>query len=155
MKSLLGCLLGMVFFGAGAAAAADMTVLRYLDQDPGDPPYLTRILVTPDFMRMDSGGDDGDFVLLDRRQRQVTNVMRGNKLAMVFSPGPLPPKPAKWKATLTTRQAAAGTQRFRLSVKQVVCSEGVAAGRAAAGGARAVGGLKALLAATQKRGWED
>ena len=34
-------------FAAGAAHAADMTALRYVDQDPGDPPYLTRILLTP------------------------------------------------------------------------------------------------------------
>jgi hypothetical protein len=75
----------------------DMIALRYVDQDPGDPPYLTRILVTPDFMRMDEGNDDGDFVLLDRRQQKVINVLHGNQLAMVFSPGRVPPKPAGWK----------------------------------------------------------
>ena len=32
---------------AGAAQAADMSVVRYLDQDPGDPAYATRLLVTP------------------------------------------------------------------------------------------------------------
>ena len=47
--------------GAGTAQAADMIALRqtmitlrYIDQDTGDAPYLTRILVTPDFMRMDT-----------------------------------------------------------------------------------------------------
>ncbi|HWR76326.1 MAG TPA: hypothetical protein VN283_03845 [Thiobacillus sp.] len=155
MKWLLGCLLGMIFSGVGAATAADMTVLRYLDQDPGDPPYLTRILVTPDFMRMDSGEDDDDFVLLDRRQRQVINIMRGNQLAMVFTPGPMPPKPANWKARLTTQQAAPGTQRFSLSINKVVCNEGVAARRGAPDAARAMAELKAILAATQYRVWKD
>lgn len=142
-------------FGLGAAHAADMVALRYIDQDPGDPPYLTRILVTPDFMRMDGGEDDGDFVLLDRRQRVVINVMRDNQLAMVFAPGTLPPKPADWKPRLDANKAAAGTRRFSLSVKGVVCSEGVAARRAAPDAARAMAELKAVLAATQYRVWKD
>ena len=41
---------------------------------------------------MDSGENDGDFVLLDRRQRKVINVMRDNQLAMVFTPGTVPPQ---------------------------------------------------------------
>jgi hypothetical protein len=152
MKWLFGWMLG-IGLGVGAAHAADMTVLRYIDQDPGDPPYLTRILVTPDFMRMDSGEDEDDFILLDRRQRQVINVMRGSQLAMVFTPGAMPPKPANWNARLTTEQDASGAERFRLSVKDVVCSEGVVR-RGAADAARAMAELKAVLAATQYRVWE-
>ena len=147
--------------GAGTAHAADtvalrqeMIALRYIDRDPGDPPYATRILVTPDFMRMDGGEDDGDFVLLDRRRQVVINVMRDNKLAMVFSPGVLPPRPAGWKARLETHQTARGT-RFSLTLKGVVCSEGVASRHAAPDAARAMAELKAILAATQYRVWKD
>lgn len=150
MKALLGLLLG-----AGAAHAAGMTVVRYVDQDPGDPPYLTRILVTPDFMRMDGGEDGGDFVLLDRRQRKVINVMRDNQLAMVFTSGTVPPKPAGWKPRLDVHPAAPGTQRFSLVLKDAVCSGGVAARAAAPEAARAMAELKAILAATQYRVWRD
>jgi len=155
MKWLLGSVLGMVFSGLGVAHAADMTVLRYVDQDPGDPPYLTRILVTADYLRMDDGNDGGDFVLLDRRQRQVINVMHGNNMAMMFTPGTLPPKPAGWRPRLDTRKAANGARRFSLTLKDVVCSEGVAAGRGAPDAARAMAELKAILAATQYRVWKD
>lgn len=148
LHSVLWCL------GAGVAAAADMTALRYLDRDPGDPPYLTRILVTPDFMRMDGGEDDGDFVLLDRRQRRVINVMRGSGLAMVFAPGALPPKPADWASRLTTAVADGG-RRFSLAVDGTVCSEGVAAPGSAPDAARAMAELKGVLAATQYRVWRD
>jgi len=148
--------------GTGVAHAADMTALRqemialrYVDQDPGDPPYLTRILVTPDFMRMDEGKDDGDFVLLDRRQQKVINVMHGNQLAMVFSAGILPPKPTGWKTRLVVKPAASGTQRFSLTVKDVVCSEGVAARAAAPDAARAMAELKSVLGAMQYRVWKD
>ncbi|MDP1645308.1 MAG: hypothetical protein Q8K35_02740 [Thiobacillus sp.] len=153
--------LALWLLGMGAAHAADMIALRqtmitlrYVDQDPGDPPALTRILVTPDFMRMDGGEDDGDFVLLDRRQRQVTNVTRDNKLAMVFTPGTLPPKPAGWKPRLDAHPAAPGTQRFSLALKDVVCSEGVAARAAAPDAAHAMAELKSVLAAMQYRVWK-
>ena len=129
--------------GAGTLHAADMIVVRYVDQDPGDPPYLTRILVTPDFLRMDGGEDDGDFVLLDRRQRQVINVMRDSRLAMVFRPGVLPPKPAGWKPRLDAQAGAPGTRRFSLVLNDVVCSEGVAAAAAAPDAARAMAEFKA------------
>lgn len=132
-----------------------MIELRYVDQDAGDPPYLTRILVTPDFMRMDSGEDDGDFILLDRRRHKLTNVMHDNKLAMVFTPGTLPPKPAGWKPKLVTHQAVKGTQRFSLTVNGLACNEGVAAKGAAPDVARAMAELKSILAATQYRVWRD
>ncbi|MHB1187494.1 hypothetical protein [Thiobacillus sp.] len=152
---MMKTLLGLWLLGASTVHAADMISLRYVDQDPGAPPYQTRILVTPDFMRMDEGNDDGDFVLLDRRQQKVINVMHGNRLAMVFTPGPLPPKPAGWKPVLDVQAAAPGTRRFSLSVKGVVCSEGVAALRAAPDAARAMAELKAILAAMQYRVWKD
>lgn len=149
----LGCLLGMLC--AGVAQAADMSVLRYVDQDPGDPPYLTRVFVTPAFMRMDDGRDDGDFILLDRRAKKVVNVMRDNRMAMVFATGKLPPKPADWKPVLDVKAGALGTRRFQLSVNGVVCSEGVAAERAVPDAARALAEFKAVLAATQYRVWQD
>ncbi len=155
MKRLRGGLLGIGLLGMGAAGAADMIALRYIDADPGDLPYLTRILVTPDFMRMDDGNDGGDFVLLDRRQQTVTNVMHGNQLAMVFKPGTLPPRPAGWKPVLDVKPAASGTRRFTLTVKGVVCSEGVVAPRAAPDAARAMSELKAVLAAMQYRVWQE
>ncbi|MBU1265032.1 MAG: hypothetical protein KJ946_10530 [Gammaproteobacteria bacterium] len=158
----------MVFLlGVGTVHAADMIAprqetialrqemisLRYVDQDPGDPSYLTRILVTADFLRLDDGNDDGDFLLLDRRQRQVTNVTRDNKLAMVFTAGMVPLKPAGWNPRLDTQPGAAGTQRFSLVLKDVVCSEGVAARAAAPDAARAMAELKSVLAAMQYRVW--
>ena len=150
---LRGLVLGLL--GMGAAHAADMMVLHYVDQDPGAAPYVTRILVTPDFMRMDDGTDNGDFTLLDRRQRQLINVSHDNKLALMFASGILPPRPASLKSRLDVSKAAPGTQRFRLEVNGVVCSEGVAALGAALDAARAMAELKSVLAATQYRVWKD
>lgn len=140
---------------AGAAQAADMTVLRYVEQDPGDPPYVTRILVTPAYLRMDSGEDDGDFVLLDRRQKKLFNVMLGSGMAMAFTPGRLPARPATWRARLETKAGAAGTLNYRLLAGKTVCSEGVLAPRAAPDAARALTELKSVLALTQYRVWQS
>jgi len=145
--------LGML--GLGSGHAADMISLRYVDQDPGTPAYLTRILVTPNFMRMDGGEDEDDFVLLDRRQRKVINVMHGNKMAMVFSPGKLPAKPVDWKSQLDAQKTERGTQRFTFTVGGVVCSEGMAARQAAPDAARAMAEFKAVLASMQYRVWME
>jgi hypothetical protein len=155
MKAWLPGALVMWCVGVGAAQAADMTVLRYMEQDPGAAPYLTRLLVTPDFMRLDSGEDSGDFALLDRRQRKLINVTHDNKLAVVFASGTLPPRPASFKSRLDVHKAARGTRHFSLKVNGVVCSEGVAALRAAPDAARAMAELKTVLAATQYRVWKD
>ena len=152
MKRLL---FGLCLLGAAAGHAAEMTVVRYVDRDPGDPPYPTRLLVTADFLRMDGGEDGGDFVLLDRRRREVVNVMREAGVAMVFGRGTLPARPAGWKSRLESEAGAPGTRRFRLIVDGVVCSEGVAAAAAVPDAARAMAELKAVLAATQYRVWKD
>ncbi|ODV01556.1 MAG: hypothetical protein ABT23_08120 [Thiobacillus sp. SCN 63-57] len=146
-------LIGLFVLCAGTARAADMTVLRYVDQDPGGPPYVTRILVTPAFMRMDSGEDTGDFTLLDRKKRVVINIMRDSRLAMVFAPGALPPKPVGWKPGLVEDRVERGGRHFTLTVKGVVCSEGIAA-RHALDAARAMAEQKTILAATQYRVWK-
>lgn len=150
---LRGLLLGLL--SVGTAHAADMIALRYMDQEPGRPASLTRILVTSDFMRMDGGVDADDFILLDRRQHTVTQVMLDNKMALVFKQGKLPPKPADWQPRLETRAGAPGTQRFTLTVDGTVCTEGVAAKRAAPDVARAMAEFKAVLAAMQYRVWKE
>jgi hypothetical protein len=148
-------LVALWLLGMSTAHAADMIVLRFVDQDPGGPPYRTRILVTPEFMRIDSGEDDGDFFLLDRHLRKAFNVMRERDLAMVFVPGKLPPRPVEWKPKLDVRPAAPGTQRFSLSMNGVVCSEGVATNRAVPDAALAMAEMKSVLAPMQYRVWQE
>lgn len=153
---LRGLMLGLLGLGMGMAHAADMIELRYKDQYPGSPVALTRILVTPDFMRMDGGVDEDDFVLVDRRQRKVINVMHEHKMAMVFSPGKTPPKPASWKPRLDTEKTEqSGVLGFSLSVGDVVCSKGKAAPRAAPDAALAMAEMKAILASMQYRVWTE
>ncbi len=72
----------------------------------------------------------------------------------MFASGSVPP-PVSLKSRLDVSKAAPGTQRFRLEVNGVVCSEGIAALRAAPDVARAMAELKSVLAAMQYRVWKD
>ena len=57
-------------------------------------------------------------------------------------------------ATRTCREAVRGGRRFTLTLKDVVCSEGIAV-KHAMDAARAMGELKSILAATQYRVWKE
>jgi len=138
---------------ASAAHASDMIEIRYVEQDPGDSPFLTRVLVTPQFLRMDSGEAGDDFVLLDRKQRRLFNVMRGSNVAMVFKPGQLPPKPSVWKVQNKVEPAAKGTQRYALTVNGVQCAQGIAAKDAHPDAVRAMTEMMTVLAVTQYGVW--
>jgi hypothetical protein len=151
MKAAVALL--FLLLGAGWAQADDMIEVRYNEQDPGDPPYLTRILVTPDFLRMDGGADEDDFVLLDRKARQLFNVMRGSNIAMRFSPGELPPRPTSWVVVNEVEPGPQGTQRYLLQVNGQRCLEGIAARAAQPDAARAMSEVKSVLAATQYGVW--
>jgi hypothetical protein len=151
MKAAVALL--FLLLGAGWAQADDMIEVRYNEQDPGHLPYLTRMLVTPDFLRMDGGADDDDFVLLDRKARELFNVMRGNNMAMRFVPGKLPPRPQPWTVVNTVEPGAQGTQRYVLQVNGKQCVEGVAARAAQPDAARAMAEVKSVLAATQYGVW--
>ena len=77
----------LLFALAMNAAAADMTEIHYLDQEPEQPAYGSRILILGERLRMDYGRDDGnddgnnkeDFILFDRREGMVWLVGHGER----------------------------------------------------------------------------
>lgn len=63
--------------GSGAGEGAlHGTLMRFEESEKGVEPYLTRMMVTPDFLRLDEGSDAGDFVLYERRQRVIYSITR-------------------------------------------------------------------------------
>ncbi len=96
VHSLVSGLLVLVTLGAGApASGATGTVLWYLEQEAGSEPYRVRYLVTAEFMRSDDGNDGNDFVLLDRRQRQIYNVVPETASVLIIDgKGAAPQAPA-------------------------------------------------------------
>lgn len=76
--NFLACLLGLLVLGS-SALAADMTEILYLDQEPDQPAYGSRILISGERMRMDYGRDEEDFILFDRHERMVWLVAHGER----------------------------------------------------------------------------
>ncbi len=69
-------------------AAADMTaqLLVYRVAEPGSEPYISRILVTEAYLRMDQGQSDDGFILLDRQQKIIYSVNSQDKTVLQISP---------------------------------------------------------------------
>jgi hypothetical protein len=68
-------LISLAGFGLSACAPAHgangAVVVDFKDHETGLAPYRTRMIVTPDYMRIDDGKISNDFVLFDRRARVI------------------------------------------------------------------------------------
>lgn len=71
------------------AAETQAVMLIYRAQEPGVDPYISRVLVTPDYMRMDDGVADGDFLLFDRKARTVYSVVHDEGTVLDIPPRPV------------------------------------------------------------------
>lgn len=89
----LGVCIPMSFWTGVAWAQADTARaealeasvrLLYREQEPGVDSYEVRTLVTRDFVRSDDGQADGDFLLYDRRQRTLYNVVHADRTILVI-----------------------------------------------------------------------
>lgn len=78
-------LLSLLSSLANAEQAAAMLVYKVWEQ--GAPPYISRMLVIDDYVRLDEGLDTGDFTLFDRRQEIIYNVAHSNQMVLVIAPG--------------------------------------------------------------------
>lgn|ERR1700690_4241511 len=150
---ILAC---FILGGAQADFAADMIVLHYLDQDQGAPAYTSRILITPQFLRLDDGRDEADFVLLKRKTGELTNVLHSTKTNMRIRNKPLPAsaRPA-WQVEERVEEIRPGTNRVTVLVKGQVCSQTVAAERLLPEAAKALAEYKAALAWTQYQTYQN
>ncbi|MCB1723055.1 MAG: UDP-2,3-diacylglucosamine hydrolase, partial [Gammaproteobacteria bacterium] len=72
MQKILSGLAALLLVGAASAQPASLLVYRVAEQ--GGEPYISRIIVTPDFLRLDEGSDDASYTLFDRRQEILYNV---------------------------------------------------------------------------------
>ncbi len=75
---------GMVCMAQLKAETA--TLLQFQEQEPGIDPYTTRMLITADYVRVDDGMDNGNFVLFDRAAKTIYNVMQDNRSVLVVKP---------------------------------------------------------------------
>lgn len=58
------------------------TLVLFVEQEDGVEPYQTRMIITKDFVRIDDGEGDMDFVLFDRKNKLVQSVNASEKTIM-------------------------------------------------------------------------
>ena len=109
--------------------------LLYQVQETGQEPYLSRILVTSDFLRMDQGEAAEGFILFDRRKKIIYSVDPAERSILVIESATVKrSRPEQPK--ITTDQLDAGDapsvagsqpQHWRMSVNGEGCQEAVVA----------------------------
>ncbi|MCG6870826.1 MAG: hypothetical protein LJE84_00935 [Gammaproteobacteria bacterium] len=90
--ALLICL---VLAGAGYAADGPQRGLKVVfdETEPGLEPFPTRMIVTDAFLRVDSGQDDNEFLLFDRKAKVIYNVSAFNRAILVIRNQPVKLEP--------------------------------------------------------------
>lgn len=63
--------------------------LFYTENEPGFEPNNVAFLVTRDFMRIDDRSQGSDYILFDRRKREIYNVIQSTKTVTVISAQPV------------------------------------------------------------------
>ncbi|MBI5611724.1 MAG: hypothetical protein HY942_01430 [Gammaproteobacteria bacterium] len=62
------------------------TLLEFSEQENGGEAYVTRMLVTDEYLRIDDGQGGDGFILLDRRARTIYSVSHADKTVLVIAP---------------------------------------------------------------------
>ncbi|MDP2833035.1 MAG: NAD(P)-binding domain-containing protein [Pseudomonadota bacterium] len=126
MKFLL-TMLGLCALGL-SAVAADMTDIRFQDQEPEQPAYGSRILILGERMRMDYGHDEEDFILFDRSTRMVWLVAHGERRLTGIPARPMKTVaktvvwPQGWRLS-QERQASDANALFQVRLNDQLCVE--------------------------------
>ena len=80
-KILMAGLLSALATGAAAESAS---LLVYQVWEQGTEPYVSRVIVTDDYLRLDEGADEGGYTLFDRRQEILYNVSPDDRSVLVM-----------------------------------------------------------------------
>lgn len=151
MRRTLGLLL--LCLGAAAHAAPDsdtMAEVSFMDQPADGGGYLTRLLVTDRYLRMDYGQDRDDYVLFDRQAQRAYNVVHDQHQIMVIEPGAVTvPKPEKWQVKEDVLAEERGQRTFDIRVNGATCSRITASPTFLPDVAQALGEFNELMVGTQ------
>ncbi len=79
-------LLGIISITTGAYAQSQLAMLEVIieESEPGLDPYLSRYLLSEDFLRLDDGSDRSDFILFDRQTREIHSFNHEDRTHMLI-----------------------------------------------------------------------
>jgi len=106
-------------------------LLSYIEKEPGIDPYENRIIITPDFLRMDDGTDESDFTLFNRREKVIYSVSHDSRSALVLRElasdikSPLPLKLDEQQVEMSEAPLIEGKTplHYRLLVNDQLCRD--------------------------------
>ena len=75
-----------IFLYPNFAICEYASLLVYKVWEKGSPSYITRILVTDKYVRLDDGADGGDFTLFDRKNESVYNISVKERAVLTIEP---------------------------------------------------------------------
>lgn len=76
----------LMVLAAAGANAEQASLLVYQVWEKGTEPYISRVLVTPDYVRLDEGSNANGYTLFDRQQEILYNVLMEDKSIFVMNP---------------------------------------------------------------------
>ena len=128
--SLTRLVLVLAFSGDLVAAEMPAALMVYRVNEQGTNPYISRILVTPNHVRMDEGGDADAFTLFDRSAGKLFNVDPEERSVLVLDPpAAVPESPLALDIRERARPASAGpvdgvpARGWRLEANGRSCAE--------------------------------
>lgn len=147
---LLCCFSLAVHAAAPDPDAGTMAEINFMDQQADSGGYVTRLLVTDRYLRMDFGQDRDDYVLFDRQAHRVYNVTHDQRQILLIEPGAVTiPKPDKWRVKEDVLTEERGQRTFDIQVNGITCSRITASPTFLPEVAQAMGDFNELMAATQ------
>lgn len=134
-------------------------LLEYVEVEADAGEQAARLLITPQYLRLDNGNDIEGFVLLDRRQRVIYNVDPAEKSVMVIADqardvaAPMELKVEIASEVLANAPKVAGStlSLHRITVNGTLCDQVIAAPGVLADAAQAMRVYREVLAAEHKR----
>lgn len=149
-----GLVFALVTIQTSSATELQSQLLVYRVFEPGSEPYVSRILVTDETLRLDQGEGDEGFILFDRVRKIIHSVNAGDRTVLKIKP-PLGEKnlPAEFKlrAELVEEEGMpvlSGNQPeyWRLLVNEQLCRSAVVVPGLMSEAVRAYGEYLDLLA---------
>ncbi|MCK5360827.1 MAG: hypothetical protein KAJ95_09385 [Gammaproteobacteria bacterium] len=96
---ILFCTILAMTMSPAMAVEIEVTMLMFQDRDSQDEPaYMTRILLSKDYVRLDDGEDHGDFALFDRKDGAIYSVSHDEQRTLLITLQPVlvvAPKPLR------------------------------------------------------------
>lgn len=80
------CFLVLVNSNAYAQPEIEMTEVVFEEVEPGIEPYISRLLLSEHFLRLDDGIDSGDFILFERKTGQIHSFNHEDKTHLAIKP---------------------------------------------------------------------